>query len=52
MNGSFHIRVYTRLHLIEQIMVLRNPRNAPRYRLRLCRAPFERLQKLNRLLMP
>ena len=52
MIGSFHIRDYTRRHLIEQIMVLRNPPNAPRYRVRLCRAPFSRLQKLNRILMP
>ena len=52
MNGSFHIQTYTRFHLIEQIMVLRRPPRAPRYRSWLCRAPFTRLQKLNRLLMP
>ena len=51
MNGSFHIRGYTRMHLIEQIMVLRRPLRAPRYRSRLARAPFARLQKINRLLM-
>lgn len=55
MNGSFHIQDYTRLHLIEQIMVLRGgrrPARAPRYRRWLARAKFPRLQKLNALLMP
>ena len=55
MNGSFHIADYTRVHLIEQIMVLRGcrrPARAVRYRGWLLRAPFTRLQKLNRLLMP
>jgi len=55
MNGSFHIQTYTRFHLVEQIMVLRGsrrPARAPKYRRWLLRAPFARLQKLNRLLMP
>lgn len=49
---SFHIQDYTRRHLIEQIMVLRAPARVAQYRVRLCRAPFSRLQKINQLLMP
>jgi hypothetical protein len=41
---------YTRLHLIEQIMVIRGPRAARAYRSRLERAPLARLRRLHQLL--
>lgn len=46
------IESYTRKHMIEQIMWLRQPKKPVEYRARLERTRFKNLRKLTELLMP